>query len=104
MAEEVKKQSILEEAITIVHGARQQDYGHPLDNHGATAQMWSAYLSRKLRVAVELSPEDVCFLNIMQKISRQANRPTRDNIVDCAGYAANVEMIQDERNKRSQST
>lgn len=96
--------NILEEALSIVHGPRQHDYGHPLDNHSTTAEMWSAYLSRKLRTKIELTPEDVCFLNVLQKISRQANRPTRDNIVDVAGYAANVEMIQTARKLRAATT
>lgn len=89
--------SILEEAQEIIHGERQDDYGHPLDNHGLTARFWSALFN------VSVSPEDVCFANIEQKISRAitSGRITRDTLVDIAGYAANIEMIQDERRKRS---
>lgn len=87
-------ETILEEAQRHVHGARNEDYGHPLDNHGRTAALWSTYLGRSI------TPEDVCFLNILQKISRGMNRVTRDTLVDVAGYAANVEMVQDERERR----
>lgn len=93
-------ESILQEAQRIVDGARQNDYGHPLDNHGTTANMWNAFLSRKHGLEFKLDAEDVCMLNILQKISRQANRYTRDNLVDVAGYARNVEMVRNEREKR----
>ena len=88
--------SVLEEAQEIIHGARNQDYGPPLDNHGRTAAYWSTYLG------VTISPEDVCFLNILQKISRAGTgRLTRDTLVDLCGYSGNIEMIQDERARRA---
>ena len=88
--------SILEEAPEIVHGDRNRDYGHPLDNHGLTAQLWSAYTGS------DITAEDVCFINIQQKISRMrtSGTITRDGLVDIAGYAANIEMLMDEREKR----
>ena len=91
---------VLTEAREIVHGDRQESYGHPLDNHGCTAGLWSAWLTRRLGVQVALQAEDVASLNILQKLSRQAHEPKRDNLVDVCGYAANVEMIQDERESR----
>ena len=63
-------------------------YGHPYDNHGRTATMWSTYLG------VEITAEDVCWMMMLLKVSRQIHSPTRDNLVDIVGYAANVEMIQ----------
>jgi hypothetical protein len=90
-------ESILQEAQRHVHGARNQDYGHPMDNHGRTAALWSAYLAQPV------TPEDVCFLNILQKISRAQHSITRDSLVDIAGYAANVEMVEDERERRFQN-
>ena len=86
--------TILEEAAKAVDGPRNEDYGHPLDNHGRTAALWSAYLG------IPITPEQVCFLNVLQKISRGMNRITRDTLVDIAGYARNVEMVQAERAKR----
>ncbi len=86
-------ESPLLEAESIVNGARRGDYGHPLDNHTRTAELWSAYVQD----AVSFTAEDVCFLNILQKISRAQNRITRDTIVDIAGYAANIGMIKDAR-------
>ena len=89
--------TILDDAAAAVHGVRPNDYGHPLDNHTRTAGLWSTYLGRTV------TPEQVCFLNILQKISRGQNRITRDTLVDIAGYAANVEMIQDERDQLANS-
>ena len=81
--------SILASAHKAVHGARMEDYGHPKDNHQRTADLWSTYLG------CTVTAEQVCFLNILQKISRSINKPTRDTLVDIAGYAANIEMIQE---------
>jgi hypothetical protein len=88
-------ETILQEAQRHVHGARNEDYGTPYDNHGRTAALWSVYLNRLV------TPEDVCMLNILQKVSRGMNSITRDTLVDVAGYAANVEMVQAERERRA---
>ena len=84
------------EAQRIVHGARNQDYGSPLDNHSRTAALWSAFMG------VDFTAEQICALNILQKMSRWATgRLTRDTLVDLCGYSANVELIQDERARRA---
>lgn len=84
-----------EEAAELVSGERQLAYGHPRDNHGCTAALWSAYLSRRLDMPIAIDAEDVCWLNILQKASRQANLRIEDNVVDVIGYALNVEMLAD---------
>jgi hypothetical protein len=96
--------NILEEANGLIHGDRNEQYGHPLDNHSTTAAFWSIYLEAiRRRGKMELDAEDVCFLNILQKISREATTGAgkRDTVVDVAGYAGNVEMVRDEKMKRS---
>lgn len=98
-----KKQTISEEAEEAVNGARQRDYGHPLDNHACTARIWAAWLERRFRLpegTLPITPEDVCDLNILQKESREANRRTRDTGVDVVGYSRNKEMIGEERDRR----
>lgn len=84
----VGDRSILAEAHAIVDGARRLSYGHPRDNHQRTASMWAAYLGRPI------TPRDVCMLNALQKISRDAHRPGRDNLVDLAGWARNAELVE----------
>jgi hypothetical protein len=87
-------ESILEEAQRLVHGDRGDDYGHPLDDFARTAQIWTAILG------VEVTAEQVGLCMIGVKISRQCNRPKRDNMVDAAGYAETVQMCIHERGRR----
>ena len=80
-------------ADDITQNARRSAYGPPGENHGRTATLWSAYLhSRGYPRA--LSPEDVCWLNILQKISRDMHSPQPDNLVDAHGYLNNIEELR----------
>jgi hypothetical protein len=84
--------NILLEADKIIHGDRQKSYGTPLKNHTRTAALWSAYLG------VTITAEQVCYMNILQKVSRSATGvQQRDTLVDIAGFAGNIEMVEDER-------
>jgi hypothetical protein len=89
-------ENILEEANRLVHGDRQAAYGHPLDDFTKTATMWSAILG------APVTAEQVGLCMIAVKISRQCNAPKRDNMTDAAGYAATVQMVVEERARRSQ--
>lgn len=98
----MEHKSVLTEAEGIIHGARNADYGHPLDNHSTTAALMTAFLQRKYGAAVSLDADDVCIFNVLQKVSRLANTPGhRDSLVDIGGYVGCVEMIQDERKARA---
>lgn len=98
--------TILEEAERVVNGERRDHYGHPLDNHSCTAEMWTAYLKRVgvLQPGKRVTAQDVPFLNILQKCSRAANLCTRDTLVDIAGYPRNVEMMWEEAERREQGS
>ena len=91
-------ESILEEAQRLVHGDRQSAYGHPLDDFTRTAAIWSAILE------VPVTAEQVGLCMIGVKISRQCNAPRRDNMTDAAGYAATVQMVVEERDRRGVTT
>jgi len=84
-----KVESILDEARDLVNGARGKNYGHPIEDFSKTAKMWSAILGS------EVSPQDVGLCMIAVKMSREVNRHKRDNLVDIAGYALTVQMIED---------
>ena len=86
--------NVLDEANGLVHGNRGADYGHPLDDFTRTAKIWSAILG------CPVSAEQVGLCMIGVKLSRQCNRPKRDNMVDAAGYAETVQMCIDERERR----
>jgi hypothetical protein len=95
-------ETILQEAQRLVHGDRQGSYGHPLDNHSCTATMVDAYLLRKPGpTRGPLDAEDIAIINILQKVSRSANGQKRDTVVDIAGYAENLQMIAEERERRA---
>jgi len=85
--------SILDEAKGITEGVRQGDYGHPSDDFGRTAQMWSGVLRLKLRDGAQIDAMDVPLCMIAVKLARQAHRHKRDNLVDIAGYARTASMI-----------
>ena len=87
-------ESVLLEAEKAVHGPRQRDYGHPLDNFVNTAMMWEAILG------APVSAQQVGLCMIALKISRQLNTPKRDNLVDIAGYAETLEMAIHEAKRR----
>ena len=89
--------TILDEATVLTSGPRQEDYGHPIHDHTRTAKMWSAILG------TEVTAEQVCLCMVALKLSRQCNKPKRDNIVDACGYLRNVEMIQEETGKMKEN-
>jgi len=86
--------ALFDEVKHIVTGDRREFYGHPLDNHGRTAEMWSAYLG------IKITPEQVCWMMMLLKCARQAHMPARDNLIDIVGYATNIDMIANETRRR----
>ena len=88
-------QSVLIESQGLVHGDRNASYGHPLDDFTRTAKMWSAILR------CEVKPEQVGLCMIAVKLSRECNKPKRDNLVDIAGYAETIEWLKHERERRA---
>ena len=91
--------SILLKAEELIHGARNADYGHPLDDFSKTAKMWSAILG------VDVTAEQIALCMICVKISRLRNSPGhQDSIIDIAGYAGTYEMVRDERHRRQTAT
>ena len=80
---------VLSEADRLVNGDRNVDYGDPISDFRTTAEMWSAYLSRRIGSPVSLLPHDVAAMMMCLKISRISWVPDKeDNWVDLAGYAA----------------
>lgn len=96
MKEEVNggEETILEEAQSLIHGDRQNSYGHPLDDFQKTADQWRALFGW------DATPEKVAMAMICVKLSRLQNSIKRDSITDLAGYAGTIEMILNERERR----
>jgi len=80
--------NILKEADKLTSGDRQADYGHPSEDFTRTAALWSAYKG------VEFTVKDVPMMMILLKVSRERNKHKRDNLVDIAGFARTLEMVE----------
>jgi len=67
-------------------------YGPPSENHARTALFWAAYMRNRGYEFKPLTPNDVCFLNILQKISRCMSKagPSQDSLQDIQGFAENL--------------
>jgi hypothetical protein len=87
--------SVMQEAQEIIHGDREQTYGHPAKNLERISKQWSLYLRQKYNAQVILSPEDVCWMMADLKKVRQMNGSKRDNLVDSIGYIGLIERINE---------
>lgn len=80
--------TILEEAQALVYGERQDAYGHPADDYARTALIWTAILG------VDVTAKQAALCMVAVKLSRECHRPSRDNLVDGAGYFAVAARIE----------
>lgn len=87
-------ESILDEAKGIVEN-KARDYGAPADNAERIALLWDAYIDGKYGSTPaapdgdwKITPDDVCMMMVLLKIARRVQTPTRDSLVDIAGWAA----------------
>lgn len=83
--------SILQEAERLVSGDRNSDYGPAWEDYGRTAQLWSVILG------VPVDPAKAALCMLAMKVSRECYKHKVDNLVDIAGYAQVVQLIEDHR-------
>jgi hypothetical protein len=81
-------EGVCAEADRLVSTAKRGDYGHPKENFEHTAKLWSAYKG------VDFTPHDVAVLMMLLKISRLRHKVTRDSVVDIAGYAKTISILE----------
>lgn len=82
-------QTILEEAQSLVYGARHASYGHPKDDYERTVGAFNALTGHSLSVA-----DGITFM-LCVKLSRMQHSPeNRDHYVDLAGYAACADRVR----------
>lgn len=80
---------------------RGQHYGAPEDNHLRTATLWNAYVEaqRVKAVSFAFDATDVCYFNILQKMSRDMHGTDKpDTLEDIIGYAENLQMMRGQHN------
>jgi len=72
-------------------------YGPPAENHARTARFWSAYMRNRGYEFKPLTADDVCFFNLLQKISRCMGEagPSKDTLQDIQGFAENLLIMHD---------
>ena len=80
-------ESILEEAIRLTSGERNEAYGSPLSDYTRTAELWTALLRHKLKPGEAIEWHDAIRCMCAVKLSRDVHKHGRDNMLDLAGYA-----------------
>lgn len=92
----VKRQTYAEDALDLVHGARQKDYGHPIEDFRRTAGIMTALLSKQLKPGERVREDQVPLLMIGVKLSRLVQSPYHeDSLRDLHGYGLTAEMVWD---------
>ena len=98
---QAQNETILQEAQRLVHGDRNAAYGHPVDDMDRSGAMVTAILGEMLKPGCEVKAEQMCLIMQAVKISRETNRPKRDNRTDGAGYWECLDMVHEERERRA---
>ena len=86
--------SILEEAIDILNGSRQCDYGDPVESFKRIAQ-----LANLMSNSNDFTPVKCCIVMIASKLTRESHKHKRDNLVDLCGYGAIMNRIIESETK-----
>lgn len=100
-SDDVASGSILHIAENLINGARRSTYGHPLDDYSRVAGAATAYFGHMLKDGYKFEPEHMALIAVLMKASREINCPKRGNRVDGAGYWGVIDMIHEERARRS---
>lgn len=79
--------SVLQEAMDLITGERNETYGPPTQNFTDIAAMWTVQLGHKLKPGERVSSGDVAWMMIELKAVRHKASPKRDNWADSAGYS-----------------
>lgn len=69
------------EAAELLIGARNKDYGEPIDNFGRIVRLWNAYKGDDY-----FTPKIVAELMLLLKMARSMESPTEDSYKDMVGY------------------
>ena len=94
--EEEIENSVLLDAYNVVHEERDPEYGPASEDFESLGIIWGTLLSRWLKKhdlpsMPNIPPRVVGNMMIALKINRDVHFPKRDNMIDVAGYAENVE-------------
>lgn len=79
--------TLCEEAVNLVSGDRQQQYGSPEENFRRIGLAWEAVTGRAYTAA------EVGLMMTALKLVREAHKPQRDNRVDGIGYLLATDAV-----------
>jgi len=82
-----KRSNFLQDVENTVYGERQDQYGNPENSFNRIAEYWSTLFG------ITVTPQQVAMAMILLKIAREQSNPKRDNRIDMAGYAENLERM-----------
>lgn len=80
--------TILDQANEIIHGERLKHYGHPKTNFSRIAMGWEQYFGHPVTMM------DVASCMIILKVMRMTEGYHRDSVMDIAGYAALMAVVE----------
>lgn len=84
--------SYADEAAKLITGERNEAYGHPGDDLGGVALIWSGLLNTRL--SRPLTGKDVALMMCALKLRREAHKPKPDNLIDAHGYLLCAEWME----------
>ena len=82
--------SILEEALEILEGERDSDYGDPVANFNRISRIASSILNETI------TPEQCVVVMMAVKLSREQYKHKRDNLVDLVAYTEIYNRIKEQ--------
>lgn len=83
-----RAKSILKTASEMISGERNNQYGSPEESFSTIARLWNVYLNNCRNGRDFITKTDVAMMMILLKVARTNGEPTKDSLVDIAGYAA----------------
>lgn len=84
-----RRTEICHQAIALINGDRQREYGTPVQNFTRIADRWSQHLDRTIW------PAEVCLMMSELKLARLANGYHEDSVRDAIGYLALYAELQE---------
>ena len=84
--------SILEEAIEILNGSKQCDYGETVESFKRIAQM-----ANLMSNSNDFTPVKCCIVLMATKLTRESKVHKRDNLVDLAGYGCIKQLLEEDK-------
>lgn len=89
--DQTKVETVLAEAQRIIDGPRRDSYGPADASFQRIAAVWNQILFDRLTKPI--TARHVAQMMMGLKLCRDANRTSRDNLVDIAGYAGLAEHL-----------